>query len=135
MRLIDATALERKVIEWMPSDPCGREEKERPFETDIVVSLMMEIEEAPTIDINRPHGEWVPVSERLPSEDGKYLVFYEGTIIGSDIDIMWYGEPLMPNVDVGGKHFYRSDGEWGDVVYDEALAWMPLPEPYREVEE
>lgn len=62
MRLIDATALERNVLEWMPSDPCGREEKERPLETDIVVSLMMEIEEAPTIDINRPQGEWIDVS-------------------------------------------------------------------------
>ena len=75
-------------------------------------------------------GEWIPCSERLPSEDGKYLVFYEGTIIGPNIDIMWYGEPLMPNVDVSGKHFYRSDGEWGDIIYDEVIAWMPLPEPY-----
>ena len=51
MRLIDADALERKVLEWMPSDPCGIEEKEIPFETDIVVSLMMEIEEVPTIEL------------------------------------------------------------------------------------
>ena len=29
----------------MPPDPCGREEKEFPFETDICVSMMMEIEE------------------------------------------------------------------------------------------
>ena len=80
-------------------------------------------------------GEWIPCSERLPSEDGKYLVFYEGTIIGPNIDIMWYGEPLMPNVDVSGKHFYRSDGEWGDIIYDEVIAWMPLPEPYGGEEE
>lgn len=59
MRLIDADALEGKVLEWMPSDPCGIEEKEIPFETDIVVSLMMEIEEAPTINIDRPRGEWI----------------------------------------------------------------------------
>ena len=75
--------------------------------------------------------EWIPCSERLPSEDGKYLVFYEGTIIGSNIEIMWYGEPLMPNVDVYGKHFYRSDAEWGDIIYDEVVAWMPLPDPYK----
>ena len=80
-------------------------------------------------------GEWIPSSERLPSEDGKYLVFYEGTIIGPNIDIMWYGEPLMPNVDVSGKHFYRSDGEWGDIIYDEVIAWMPLPEPHGGEEE
>jgi hypothetical protein len=75
---------------------------------------------------------WIPCSERLPSEYGKYLVFYEGTIIGSNIEIMRYGEPLMPNVDVSGKHFYRSDGEWGDIIYDEVIAWMPLPTPYKE---
>ena len=76
--------------------------------------------------------EWIPVSERLPSEHGEYLVFYEGLpIIGYRIEIMWYGEPLMPNVDVSGKHFYRCDSEWGDIIYDEVIAWMPLPEPYR----
>lgn len=57
MRLIDADALENKVLKWMPTDPCGIEEKEYPFETDIVVSLMMEIEEAPTI---KPKcGKWI----------------------------------------------------------------------------
>lgn len=76
-------------------------------------------------------GEWIPVSERLPREDGQYLVYYEGTIIGSCIEIMWYSEPSMPNVDVSGKHFYRSDSEWGDIIYDEVIAWMPLPKPYR----
>lgn len=88
------------------------------------------IEQLPSAD--RPRGEWVPCSERLPSEDGKYLVFYTSAIIGSGIEIMRYGEPLMPNVDVSGKHFYRSDGEWGDIVYDEVIAWMPLPEAYKE---
>ena len=75
--------------------------------------------------------KWIPCSERLPNEDGQYLVFYEGTIIGSRIEIMWYSEPSMPNVDVSGKHFYRSDSEWGDIIYDEVIAWMPLPKPYR----
>ena len=50
MRLIDADKLKKEVLMWMPSDPCGIAEKERPIETDIVVSLMMEIEDAPTID-------------------------------------------------------------------------------------
>lgn len=80
------------------------------------------------------NDNWIPVSERLPSKDGRYLVFYEGPIIGSSIEIMWYSEPLMPNVDVSGKHFYRSDSEWGDIIYDEVIAWMPLPTPYKESE-
>ena len=47
--LIDRKALEDSVLKWLPPDPCGCEEKERPFETDICVSLMMEIEEQPTV--------------------------------------------------------------------------------------
>ena len=58
MRPIDADVLKEKVLEWMPNDPCGIEEKEFPFETDIVVSLMMEIEEAPTIEPERKKGRW-----------------------------------------------------------------------------
>jgi len=50
MRLIDADALSKSVLEWLPSDPCGRPEAEHPFETDICVSMLMEIEDAPIID-------------------------------------------------------------------------------------
>ena len=48
-RLIDAKELKKKVLKWLPSDPCGIEERERPFETDICVSMLMEIDEAPTV--------------------------------------------------------------------------------------
>lgn len=59
MRLIDADALKSKVLQWMPNDPCGIEGKEFPLETDIVASLMMEIEDAPTIEPERKMGEWI----------------------------------------------------------------------------
>ena len=58
MRLIDADALTASVLKWLPPDPCGREEKEFPFETDICASMLMEIEEAPTIE-PRPRGRWI----------------------------------------------------------------------------
>lgn len=48
-RLIDGKELRNKVLKWLPLDPCGVEEKEFPFETDICVSTLMEIDEAPTI--------------------------------------------------------------------------------------
>lgn len=48
-RLIDGKELKKNIIKWMPPDPCGVEEKEFPFETDICVSTLMEIDEAPTI--------------------------------------------------------------------------------------
>jgi hypothetical protein len=67
MRLIDADALTANVLKWLPPDPCGREEKEFPFETDICVSMLMEIEEAPTIE-PRPKGRWIDaiVADTLP---------------------------------------------------------------------
>ena len=48
-RLIDETILKQSVLKWLPKDPCGVEEKEMPFEEDICVSMMMEIEEQPTV--------------------------------------------------------------------------------------
>ena len=47
--LIDRKVLSDAVLKWMPPDPCGREEKEFPFEEDICASMMMEIEEQPTV--------------------------------------------------------------------------------------
>ena len=49
MRLIDADALRESVLKWLPHDPCGVEENEYPYETDICVSMLMEIEDAPTV--------------------------------------------------------------------------------------
>ena len=52
--LIDRNNLEKAVLKWMPHDPCGKQELERPFETDICVSMMMEIEEQEVIaDVDR----------------------------------------------------------------------------------
>ena len=47
--LIDRDALKNAVLKWMPPDPCGKEEMEYPFETDICVSMMQEIEEQPVV--------------------------------------------------------------------------------------
>ena len=47
--LIDRKALNDAVLKWLPHDPCGYEYKERPFETDICVSMLMEIEEQDTV--------------------------------------------------------------------------------------
>lgn len=84
------------------------------------------------------HGEWVPCSERLPNKEKLYMVTLK--TFSDDyrfIDLLYYGKPLMPNCKVKGACWYRSDSEWGDVVYDDTdiLAWMPLPMPYREESE
>ena len=61
MRAIDADELKKCVLKWLPEDPCGRQEKEMPFETDICVSMLMEIEEQPTIQLEQRTGYWYPV--------------------------------------------------------------------------
>ena len=79
-------------------------------------------------------GEWIPCSERLPNKKDLYMVTLK--TFSDDyrfIDLLYYGKPLMPNCRAKGVCWYRSDSEWGDVVYDDTdiLAWMPLPEPYK----
>lgn len=65
------------------------------------------------------HGEWIPCSERLPSEDecGWCLVTVKGHELFVDVvpfnDKLWKG--LSSN--------------------QEVLAWKPLPMPYREDDE
>lgn len=76
------------------------------------------------------------ITDRKPTEDGRYIVTVESILCGRIIDLMHYGKPLMPNKEVKGKCWYDSD-EWGDIVYadTEILAWMPLPTPYGEENE
>lgn len=59
---------------------------------------------------------WIPVSERLPETGDSILVTYSDEEVG----IVWSARPKV----------------WGE--YEKAnnlifpVAWMPLPEPYRE---
>ena len=60
---------------------------------------------------------WIPETERLPEEFGRYIV----TRISADdgvgrVDIIWYST------------FYGWDRD------ERPVAWMPLPEPYKEME-
>lgn len=87
------------------------------------------INETPTIDAV---SEWIPCSERLPEKDGRYLTTYPLIRDMKWVNILWYGKPSMPSRDVQGKVWYVSDEEYGDVPYDDVIAWMPLPKPYKE---
>ena len=77
--------------------------------------------------------QWIPCSERLPSEDGRYLVSYWLMKDMPWISVMYYGKPTFPETD--HPCFYVSDDEYGDVEYNDIVAWMPLPEPYKGVTE
>ena len=76
------------------------------------------IDAIPSAD--RPQ-EWIPCSERLPSEQGHYLVTFP----------LCNGEPWVYILSFNKGKFYETDDEWGDVEYGDVTAWMPLPKPWK----
>lgn len=64
--------------------------------------------------------KWIPVSERLP-EDGTWNIFTDG----KRVSIERY---KMDTID----HFFPA-GRFFEL--ENAVAWMPLPEPYKEEQE
>lgn len=58
---------------------------------------------------------WIPVSDRLP-KDGTYITTLDGELVGQE-------EPFTGMCGI-------ENGKWDDE--DCVIAWMPLPEPYKE---
>lgn len=83
------------------------------------------------IDENSVDFLWIPCSERLPEEDD-YRPCYE-----YDDGVVWWVNDIGQ---MGLGWYYSSTGTWA--YYDgingcekrvgNVIAWMPLPEPYRE---
>lgn len=63
--------------------------------------------------------KWIPFSEKMPKEEGDYLVTDEAAGMT---------ETLID------KYIRRDDGTWVWLYSQNAIAWMPLPEPYKEGE-
>ena len=88
----------------------------------------IKIEECPWFEVHDKYGssakyyreklpDWIPCSERLP-EDGKWCLFTDGV----NMSVERYKADAM-------DHFFP-EGRWFSL--EDAVAWMPLPEPYRE---
>lgn len=72
-------------------------------------SFKLDVRDAPSAQ------QWIPCSERLPDEDGDYIVTDDS---GGAI---WVGATFFIRDDEGKPN-------WGLV---NVTAWMPLPEPYK----
>ena len=80
---------------------------------------------------------WIPCSERLPDERKDCIVTFKDGYV----DTMCYA-PDLYRVDEydfyakkGKAGWYDYDSEWGYYSRDDVIAWMPLPEPYKEERE
>ena len=89
--------------------------------------LIDKIEHAPTIE---PEQRWIPCSERLPNTNGIYIVtrrISDGFECRNITDACYFdgSNTWHDDTRVNHERKYLAD----------VLAWMPLPEPYREDED
>ena len=73
----------------------------------------------PTI---RSEQRWIPCSERLPEHGGRYLIS-----VLDGINRRTTVAPYLPRCKAWAMN--------GRMAYWKVIAWLPLPEPYREEEQ
>lgn len=83
------------------------------------------------IDGEKENG-WIPVTERLPEEDGRYLVTFKN---GIKVCMVGYGSCKRTVLGYPIGHGWYSLEEAQYYAEDSIIAWMHLPEPYKEEDE
>ena len=113
MRTIDADALHDTILRDEKLDGKGVN-----WAVNRIISHILN---APTVE-ERPKGEWILVTERLPENDEDVLItrVYNGST-HYFIETSWFNE----------CKFLTQDGEF---ELPNVVAWMPLPSPYKEGE-
>ena len=126
MRLIDADALIEKCGEWYVEE--GPEE-------GFIGTVKMTVDEMPTI---KPEPRWIPFKFRPIEEDEKEMHPDCGYVL--DCELPEGGQRVLITVKhprrraVHEDEYEDDDGSYLDSGYEigeEAIAWMPMPEPYR----
>ena len=123
----------RKCEKWLK--PKAPDEDEIVSLADIAVSMIMEIEEQPTVYVN---DGWIPVEERLPEDDD--MRFYMCIVENHEEDLPMFCQydseygfgfwhDMYDSVSLGFIDTeFRTNDELG---YEKVIAWQPLPEPYK----
>ena len=112
MELIDKRALLR-IMEERKKPEFGEDDTKERYRYVQWLTDYHAILTAPVAEV--PH--WIPVTERLPEPSVEVLTTcWNATVGGTYISVAWM----------------HKDGTW--CFRENVLAWMPLPEPYKEGE-
>ena len=93
---------------------------------DVLIDARYQVEKDAinmAIEALSAEAEWIPCSERLPKENGEYIVSLEDSVY--PWAKFFNGKWFMLSINAIAREF----GEY------EVIAWMPLPKPYREERE
>ena len=130
MRAIDADALMEAINTW---PKFGVDERGRivlwnkGYEPYIHLRYVVTaITEMPTIE---PDPQWIPCNERLPDKETYVLISKKPHPLTGK---KWCVTIAGRFVDGRSRKLEWRDIGFGRIVDDEILAWMPLPEPYKE---
>lgn len=119
--------LKETIIEARDGDGTGTQQEICKF-----LANYMDVLEKNVSSSENPN-KWIPVSERLPEEREWYLAVFK------EIDTGYQLIPRVADYIGNGENKWRiidEDGlvqEYRSIL--ECVAWMPLPEPYKESEE
>ena len=93
--------------------------------TDEQVKEVVEKAKNAVISVIELEPHWIPCSERLPEENGQYLITIKYKHVNDSYE------------DVYAEHGEWLDGKWDMFCFghcgevEDIIAWMPLPEPYK----
>lgn len=104
----DAVSRQRVIEELRYMDNNG-------FITRSVNHVVDDIRSIPSVKPLDNQLQWIPVSERLPKEEGYYLVTLDCRIDGVSVTFLW---------------FHGNNTGWESCAYS-VIAWMPLPPSYQ----
>ena len=131
----------REAIEWLKGCVVAYEvdNKGKP-NGNVTCELIQEVIDMAVSALKKQEQDrWIPVTERLPEEDGKYLVTFESGY-AEDYELDPIG--IAPfEADCEGFGIWQESfdpvslgslgSEWVGI---QVTAWRPLPEPYTEEE-